>query len=153
MVSAPKEVQDILENEEDKQGDFVAVPDGMYLCEIVKAEEYEPAANREYGGMNTRWKIVQPRQYAGKDEDGNTWGDLWLRLSWSPKAAWKIREFWDALGYEYDSDFDEPVEEKEQAILVVETKPQAQGKRKGQLQANVMEILEATPEAVAEIEA
>lgn len=153
MVSAPKNIINRINNDEDKQGDFVPVPDGMYLCKIKKAEEYQPAAGKEFGGMATQWQVVQPRQFAGQDEDGNQYGDLFVRLSWSPKAAFKIREFWDALGYEYDSDFDEPVENEEQAILVVEQAVIPYGKRKGQIGVDVVEILEATPEAVAEIPA
>lgn len=154
MVQAPQEIVDRLNNDEDKQGDFVLVPEGMYLCRIAKAEEYTPTLGGSgYGGITTQWKVVQPRQYAGTDEEGNSYGDLFLRLSWSPKAAFKIRQFWDALGYSYDSDFDEPVEQQETAILVVEQSIIPSGKRKGEIGVNVVEILEPTDEAIAQIDA
>jgi len=153
VVSAPKEIQDILENEEDVQGNFALLPEDLYLCKLKKATEYEPGKDKEYGGVNLQWEVVQPREFRGKDEDGNQYGDLFLRLSWSPKAAWKIREFWDALGYEYDSDFDEPVEQGEQAILSVTQSLVPYGKRKGQMSNNVDEVLEATAEAIAALPA
>lgn len=144
MAKAPDEIINVLNNNEDIQ-QFTVVPAGEYLCVLDRCTEYEPAEGKEFGGMRTFWKILQPREFKGEK--------LMNSLSWSPKAAWKIREFWDALGYEYDSDFDEPVEQQEQAILVVSVGQVNQGKRKGQEQNNVDEVLEATPEAVAEVPA
>lgn len=153
MVQAPQEIIDRLNSGEDERGDFVPVPDGLYLCRLTKAEEYQPGAGKEFGGITTQWKVIQPRQYAGTDEDGNSYGDLFMRLSWSPKAAFRIRQFWDALGYDYDSDFDEPVELGEQAVLVVSQGVIPTGKRKGQIGVNVDEVLEATAELIAEVPA
>jgi hypothetical protein len=153
MVQAPQEVIDAINNGT-ARGEFAMVPDGMYLCRIHKVTEYPPTAGGSgFGGVQLQWKIIQPRQYAGTDEDGNSYGDLFLRLSWSPKAAFKIEQFWDALGYSYDSDFDEPVEEQEEAVLVVSQGIISSGKRKGEISLNVDEILEPTADLIAKIAA
>lgn len=141
MVKAPQEVIDRINSGEDSEYDNSPVDEGDYLCRAIEAKEYEPAAGKEFGGVNITWEIMQPREFRGRR--------LWTRLSWSPKAAWKIREFWDAVGYDYDSDFDEAVEQREQAILEVEQAIIPYGKRKGEVGNNVLRVLEATADAVA----
>lgn len=139
MVSAPQEIVDAIKNGDVDQIDRDPVPAGDYLCRVKAAPEYQ---GTEYDGVNVRFEIVQPREFKGKS--------VFDRLSWSPKAAFKIRDFWDAFGYDCDSDFDELVDDPEaMAVLEVSLKPQKQGKRAGELQNNVEAYIEATPEAIA----
>lgn len=142
-INAPQETVDAINNDED-QPDFSPLEEGYYLCEAVEAKEKDIGPSG-YGGVGITFKVIQPREYRGRK--------LWVNLSWSPKAAWKIREFWDALGYEYDSDFEEIVESAEQAILVVEQEIVARGKNKGQVGNKVETVLAATDEAIAGLRA
>lgn len=145
MPKAPQEIVDRINNNEDQGFEDVLLPEDMYLAEVIKNKEYEPSGGKEFGGIYIIWKIVQPREHAGVEK--------LLTLSWSPKAAWKIREFWDALGYDYDSDFDEPVEENERAILEIDQSIIPYGKRKGQISNNIVTVMEATTEAIAALSA
>lgn len=144
-IHAPQETVDACNNP-DEERVFEPLEEGLYLAKPIEVTEYEPTANGSgFGGVTVKWEVLQPRADKGR------W--LWQRLSWSPKAAFRIREFWDALGYEYDSDFEEPVEEGETAILEVVQEVIPSGKRKGEIGNTVDKVLEATAEAVAALSA
>lgn len=144
MPKAPQEIVDRLDNNEDVQ-EFTLLPEDAYLCYLHEVTEYDQDKDHEYGGVRCFWKVIQPREFKG-ERVLNT-------LSWSPKAAWKVRETFDACGYEYNSDLDELVENEERAIVVVTQEIARFGKRKGQTVNKVDEILEATPEAIAALPA
>src|SRR2546429_3932581 len=108
MPRAPQEIVDKLNKGEDQEG-FEPLPEQLYLCTLVEVEEYEAKDANSFDGVILTWQVEQPREFAGEKI-------RFHRLSYSPRAAFKIREFWDALGYEYDSDFDEAVENQEKGI-------------------------------------
>lgn len=62
-------------------------------------------------------------------------GSQWVNTSLSEKAAWKVKEMFDAFGYTLDSDTDEMV--GDQAVLVVSQRVIEKGARAGQLGNNV----------------
>lgn len=129
MVQIPEEVQDILENEEDKREDFDAMPEDHYLAQVVKIEE-KPGT--EYPYLEIEWKIQQPREFKGRK--------VWDNISFNPKAAFKVRALFDAFDYDYDSDTDEFVENKETAVLYLSQEIQEKGKNKGKLRNKVDEV-------------
>jgi hypothetical protein len=141
-IHAPKESVEAAQNSE--QQEYELLEEGLYLAKAVEAKE-KPIGPSGYGGVSITWEVILPRASRGRK--------LWSNYSWSPRAAWKIKEFWDALGYEYDSDFEEPVEAEEQAILEVVQEPIGQGKNKGKLTNTVDQVLEANEKAIAALPA
>lgn len=146
MVSAPQDVIDTINNgEADDRPDREPLPGGDYLVMVVGVEEYPAKDENTFGGVNVKYEVVQPREYKGR------W--LWDRLSFSKKAAWKIRDFWDAAEFDYDSDFEEVVDDPDVTfILEVTLEKQKLGKNKGNLVNDVGAILQATAEALAMID-
>jgi hypothetical protein len=131
----PDEVLEVLDSGADERTEFETLPEGHYLCQIEKIVEKD---GKEYPYMECEWKVLQPREHKGRK--------LWDNISFNPKAAFKVRALFDAFDYDYDSDTDEFVQEKEQAVLYVKQEIQEQGKKKGQLREVVDEVLPADEE-------
>jgi hypothetical protein len=146
MVQLPEDIVEDLENNPD-DASRSALPVGHYLLEVVEIKE-EPASTRAgtsgFGKLLVVSKVVQPRAHKGHK--------VWDRLSYSPQARWKLRSFYDAVGYEYSSDTDEIVEAKEQFVAYMEAEIIENGAKKGQLGDNVSEMLPATEENLSVVD-
>lgn len=144
VIKAPQDVVDKIESGDvDELPDFEPLPEGDYLCMVVKVEEKE-AGESGYGGVNVRWEVQRPREHKGRL--------VFDYVSFSPKAAFRVRDFWDALQFDYDSDFEEVVNDSD-ALAVVEVGQEIQqkGKNKNKLQNKVTGLYEPTAEALAMI--
>lgn len=136
MPRAPQEIQDALERGDDLEGpNRDPVPDGYYLLKVIGDDEY---SGDEYDGVNLKFEVVAPRGFKGK------W--LWDRLSYSPKAAFKWRQVWDATGYDYSSDTSELVDNEELVVASVSQGVQSKGKGKGNVVNNIDEYFEPSEE-------
>lgn len=136
MVGIPKDLQEKIENGE--TSGYTVLEEGHYLAQIVEAEEVPARNDKSYPYIKTVWRVLEPEEF--EDEK------LFLNLSFSPKAAWKLTEVFDALGYSYDSDFEEMIEAEEEAVLYVIQELIDRGKRKGQVGSTVDSVLEPTEE-------
>lgn len=103
------------------EGGFRLVPDGAYLCDLVKVKEVP-------GPSAPQWEI----DWAINDPDFEQYNGVTLKdwISLGENSAWKMRMFFDALGYSLDSNTDEMI--GDQARLYVFKVIQEQGKLKGQ---------------------
>jgi hypothetical protein len=138
MPKLPPEAQKAARDyDPDSKPTYDPLEDGDYLVSVEKVVEYE---GDKYDGVNLWLQVVRPRANSGDR--------LFERVSYSPKAAFKARQVFDAFGYEPDSDFDELVDDGAEAIAVVSTEVQKVGKNKGKLVNRIDEWLPATPEAV-----
>ncbi len=144
-IHAPKEVIDrINSGEADERAEREPLDEGDYLCRVKGVEYREPKTEDGFGYVRITWEVVRPRAHKGH------W--LWDNLSFAPRAAWKVKAFWDALGYEYDSDFEElPDDPEAQAVLEVSQRIIEVGKSKGKIGNEVGDVLEPTADALAMI--
>lgn len=143
MVAIPKAVADQVRNHDpetdQRGGSRDPLPEGHYLVRVHENEEEEAGANSDYAKLKVVLEVVQPREHKG------TW--LWDRLSYSPKATWKMWAFFDAFDYDSDSDVDE-IQDDEEATAVVFVKQQIikAGAKKGELSNEIGEYLPADDE-------
>lgn len=121
------------DNRPESDEEFEPLPDGHYLAKIESIKLSDRAGQSGYKQWVVVWRIQAPRKYAKRTQ--------WDRLSLSPKAAWKMRELFDALGYEYDSDSAELVGET--AVLEIFQEEIQSGKRKGEIGNSVAQVLDA----------
>lgn len=94
-------------------GEFEPLEEGFYLASVKSITLSEKAGASGYKQWVVVWQIIAPKKRAKRT--------VWDRISLSPKAAFKMRELFDSLGFEYDSDSSELVGEK--AIIEVITQP------------------------------
>jgi hypothetical protein len=106
---------------EQAEGGFRLVDDGAYLCKLTKVEQVPGPTDDQWA---LSWEISDPdfEEYAGVSLRD------WISLG--EKSAWKMRQFFDALGFTLDSDTDEMVGETARLYVVKVT--QEQGKLAGQ---------------------
>jgi hypothetical protein len=136
-MKLPAEVQTAAAEDTPREdGEFEPLPDGYYRAEIEKIDLSDRPGASGFHQWVVVWRIKAPRAHAKRTQ--------WDRLSLSPKAAWKMRELFDALGYEYDSDSDELIGET--AILELFQEEITSGKRKGEIGNSVSQILEDNEE-------
>lgn len=140
MVAIPQDVADDLPNHDpEDRPDFEAMPEGHYLVRVKSNTEESPKAGGSgYEMLKLELEVVQPREFKNRV--------LFDRLSYSPKARWKLRSFFDAVDYDYDSDVDEIQQEQEEFVVMVDQSMIGQGKKKGELGNNVNEYLPADDE-------
>lgn len=141
MVAIPKKLADKLPDvDPDDRPDYDAMPEAHYLVKVIENAEEEPGPNSKTGEnmLALTMEVVQPREFSGRK--------VWDRLSYSEKAAWKMRSFFDAADYDYDSDVDEMVDDETEFVVYLGTELQKQGKNKGKLQNKVGEYLPADDE-------
>ena len=102
---------------------FEALDDGYYLAEVESIKLSDKPGPSGYHSWVIVWRILAPRASAKLT--------VWDRRSLSPKASFKMRDLYDALGYEYDSDSDELIGEK--AVLEIIQEEIEKGPRKGEM--------------------
>lgn len=121
MPKLPKKTQEAAEQAEDSGG-FAALPEGKYLCVLddVQTDGSGPAG--------PYWTWVWKIHPDNGEHEGRM---LWDVISLSEKAAWKVKQVFEALGYSLDSDTDEMIGEA--AVLVVSQRVIERGKRQGEM--------------------
>lgn len=141
MVAIPKKVADALPDvDPDDRPDYEAMPEGHYLVKVIDNEIEEPGPSSKSGAdmLALTLEVVQPREFSGRK--------VWDRLSFSEKALWKLRSFFDAVDYDFDSDVDEIQDDEAEFVVYLRATVQKQGKNKGQLRNEVGEYLPADDE-------
>lgn len=119
---------------EAESGSFLLEP-GRYAGRLKSVTERE---GREYPQWSWEFEALH-------DEDGKRKaGRQWVNTSLSPKAAWKVKEVFEALGYTTDSDTDEMI--GEWAVLTVTQEIAEQGKYQGQTVNRVQTVAEFDPD-------
>lgn len=119
-----------MNDNEGPDGDFEPLADGFYLCKLEKADETDRPGPSGFTQYVFVWRVQRPRVAAKRT--------LWDRISLSPKAAFKMRELFDATGYEYESEPEELI--GEMAILQIQQEEITGGKRKGQMGESVVAV-------------
>lgn len=114
-----------------EDGEFEPLEDGYYRAKIESINLSDKPGKSGYHMWVVVWRIQAPRKWAKRTQ--------WDRLSLSPKAAWKMRELFDALGYEYDSDSDELI--GEEAVLEIFQEEISSGSKKGEIGNSVAQVL------------
>ena len=147
MVAIPKKVADALPDvDPDERPDYEAMPEAHYLVKVVENKIEEAGPNSKTGAdmLALTMEIIQPREFSGRK--------VWDRLSFSDKALWKLRSFFDAADYDFDSDVDEIQEDEAEFVIYLGTEVQKQGKGKGNLRNTVGEYLPADDENMELVE-
>lgn len=107
---------------------FGPVPAGKYTLRVK-------GITQQAGSTDPYWacefEITYPEQYRNKR--------VWDNISLGEKSAWKVRQFFDGLGFTLDSDSDELVGEEVAALLGIGKI--AQGKNAGKERNEVEEYL------------
>lgn len=124
----------------DDRPEYEAMDEGHYLVKVIDNQEEEAGPKSKTGEpmLALTLEVIQPREHQGRK--------VWDRLSYSERAAWKMRSFFDAADYEYDSDVDEIQEDEAEFVIYLNQEIQRQGKGKGQLRNTVGEYLPADDE-------
>lgn len=104
-------------------------PTGRYLGTLVKVEEKPGRVAPQWS-----WRF----ESLVLEDQGPTGGALFVNTSLSDKAAWKMKEVFEALGYSSDSDTDEMIGEK--AVLIVIQEKQTEGQNAGQMVNRVTKV-------------
>jgi hypothetical protein len=112
----------------DGDREFDELEDGFYLAKLEKAVLGDRVGPSGFKSVRLQWRMIKPNRNRVQSEF----------VSLSPKAAWKMREIFDAAGYTPDSDLEELVEEQEVVILQIEQAPVEAGQRKGEMRADVV---------------
>lgn len=146
MVAVPQEVADALPDvDPDDRPDFEAMPEGHYLVRVKSnTEETGKPGGSGYDMVKLVVEVVKPREFQKRV--------LFDRLSYSPKALWKLRSFFDAVDYDYDSDIDEIQEEGDEFVVFVSQAAIGSGKKKGEIGNNIDEYLPADDENMDMVE-
>lgn len=114
-------------------GEFEPFDDGYYLAKIEKVSLSPKAGPSGFKQVIFVWRIQKPGKWAKRTQ--------WDRISLSPKAAFKMRELFDACGYEYDSNPGELIGEV--AILELEQVEVQSGPKKGEISNDVVKVYDA----------
>lgn len=118
---------------------FEPLPEGRYvgtLKQVIAEKNGQPLIGAESGEPYWQWEFEKVTSL----EDGKTYpGRQFVITSLSDSADWKMKEVFDAFGYEYDSDTDEMIGEK--VILVISQRPIGKGPRKGEIGNQVDRVL------------
>lgn len=129
-----QDYQTEMANSSDREGgEFEAMPEGYYLCRVKSIKLSAKAGASGYKQWVIVWVVIEPKKWAKRT--------VWDRRSLSPAAAFKMRELFDALGFEYDSDSSELVGEK-CVVQLVQVEIES-GPKKGDMSEDVEELFSA----------
>jgi hypothetical protein len=134
-MKLPNDVRTAIDNDEGSQSDteFEPLPEGYYLATVESIKLSDNVGPSGFHQWIVVWRIKAPKAFAKRTQ--------WDRRSLSPKASFKMRELYDGLGFEYDSDSDELIGES--AILEISQAEITSGKRKGEMGNDVERVLDA----------
>lgn len=113
----------------ENDGEFEELPDGFYLAQLEKVVPGTKKGPSGYIQVRLQWRIMAPGKWRKRVHS-----DF---ISLAPKAAWRMRELFDATGYTYDSDLEELLQAKEKVIIELVQREQERGDRKGEMVANL----------------
>lgn len=140
MPKLPASTREMLEKGEEPQGAGRGpVDEGFYLCRVVQVDETE-VKDSGYAGVDIRFEIVKPEVQGDRKIKGKKIFDY---ISYGESSGWKMRQLYEALGYTFDSDMQEFVDDEAELVVEVSTYTQTKGKNKNQLRNQVESYLEA----------
>lgn len=132
MRTIPKLAAPLAQKAAEQDGTFSALDAGLYTGRLAKVEA-KPAKS----SGNQMWVVEfdDIRDLDGKKKPGKQW----VNLTHTDNSMWKIKQFFDAFGYETNSDTDEMLGER--CRLNLSVGEQEQGKNAGQLRNNIETML------------
>jgi hypothetical protein len=110
------------------------VVEGYVVARLIEAEEAD-VKDSGYAGQDLKFEVVEPREHKGTP--------VWEYMSYDPRASWKWEQFFDAFGYEPDSDTQELIDDEAEVILDCVLEVQKRGKNKGKERTKIQEYLDA----------
>lgn len=113
----------------DQAEGFRLLEPGLYAARLQKVEEKPGTEAKQWS-----WEFGAIHDLDGERHPGRQW----VNTSLSPKAAWKMKEVFDALGYSVDSATEEMI--GEWAVLVIEQHVAEKGRKAGKLVNGVQEV-------------
>lgn len=131
MRTIPKLAAPLAQKAAEQDGTFSALDAGLYTGRLAKVEA-KPASTG-----NPMWVVEfdDIRDLDGRKKPGKQWVNL-VHLD---NSMWKVKQFFDAFGYETNSDTDEMLGER--CRLNLSVGEQLQGKNAGQLRNNIETML------------
>lgn len=138
MPRIPKETAEAIANGEVERGGNRKAIEGYVLAKLIEAEETE-VKDSGFAGQDLKYEVVAPKQHQG------TW--IWDYISYGDSSRWKWMAFFEAFGFEADSDTDEVIAEGEDpenpayAILDCSVEVQIKGKNAGRERTIVNDML------------
>jgi hypothetical protein len=136
MAVLPKETQEAMRNVDDGgTGEFAALPEGYYLarvdsCRTQESKRQPKPGETIYPYERITFKVIEPTSNKNRLVSEN--------YSFSPAAAFKLRELFDAAELTEDSD----TQELKGEVLVIEVEQEeiTTGARKGEMGNNVAKV-------------
>lgn len=132
MPKLPQNVQTAAENAE-TGGGSAPLEDGIYVLRLHSVDVTGSGPSGPY--WTWEFRVVE-----GPDGPMNGRRRMWDRISLSEKAAWKLKEFYTAMGFTLDSDTDEMLGEHVQAYII--QAPIQSGAKAGQVGNEISEYME-----------
>lgn len=117
--------------EETESTSFEAMPPKVYPFRLIKVEVSENKGASGYHYWTTEWSC-EHSEYRNRK--------VWANLSLSPKAAFKMKEFFEAFGVSTDTDTDDLCGET--ILLNIGQETQQEGKNKGRIINTVERFME-----------
>lgn len=108
-----------------ESGTYGPMPEGIYTIQLKAVK-----ATRPDGGGEAYWATEWTVEADAAGDVAFKGRRLFENISTGEKSAWKMRQFFDAMGYTYDSDTDEMIGDHCQAVVV--QREIERGKRQGQ---------------------
>lgn len=147
MPRIPRDAADRIKNGEVEQGGSRKPIEGYVQVKLIEATETDEKVSG-YAGQDLKFEVVAPKEHKG------TW--IWDYISYGPTSEFMWMQFFDAFGYEADSDTDEIIDAGDDpndpayAILDCDIEIQTKGKNKDKPRTNVKEYLDgANPDNIA----
>jgi len=132
MPKLPQDVQTAAEKAE-VGGGSAPLPEGTYVLRLHSVD----VAGKGAKGPYWTWEF---RVVEGPDGPMNGRRRIWDRISLSEAAAFRVKNFYTAMGFTLDSDTDEMMGEHVKAYITQE--PIQSGAKAGQLSNNIDEYIE-----------
>lgn len=125
MPKLPQNIQEKAEQAESK--DFSAFPAGTYEVQLTKIDTTKVGKSSKV----PYWELELTVTDAAPAESRARGRKVWDNMSLGEDSAWKVKQVFDAFGYELSSDSDEMVGEL--CLAEIGTEIQAQGAKAGQV--------------------
>lgn len=134
MARLSRELQ--RQTEESAQG-FEPMPDGVYHMRLVAVNTDNPVGPSGYSYWSWEFDVV---------EEGYLNRKQWNNTSLSPKAAFKLKETYDAFGAPLDADTDDLCGQIVKGVIT--TRTIQQGPRQGELTNQITRLMPKDPDFV-----
>lgn len=143
MPRIPQQNSDAIANGEVERGGNRKAFEGYVLAKLIEAEE-TAEKDSGYAGQDLTFEVVEPKEVKGNK--------VWEYISYAPNTNWKWMGFFEAFGFEPDSDTEELIEAGEDSddpayvILDCSIEIQTKGKNKGRGRTKVQDYLDPASE-------